>query len=166
LTAVVIPAYLTLREHEVLLILRSVVKMSGDVVSCLLSEFHWPVSGVSGNLFEFRRRPLLRRHHRPKRKIIHIALWECLIAPALQPATGLPACVCTRRWGTPDGAGLEPLLHHVGAAALGAFLDDRLALGDELAFGPAVAAVERLAPLGTPLHNLPFRMTLGGGAVE
>ena len=48
MTAVVIPAYLTLREHEVVLILRSVVKMSGDVVSCLLSEFHWPKSGVSG----------------------------------------------------------------------------------------------------------------------
>jgi hypothetical protein len=45
LTAVVIPAYLTLREHEVLLILRSVVKMPGDVVSCLLSEFHWPKVG-------------------------------------------------------------------------------------------------------------------------
>lgn len=29
MTAVVIPAYLTLREHEVVLILRSVVKMSG-----------------------------------------------------------------------------------------------------------------------------------------
>ena len=43
------PAYLTLREHEVVLILRSVVKMSGDVVSCLLSEFHWPKSGVTRN---------------------------------------------------------------------------------------------------------------------
>lgn len=27
-----------------MLTLRSVVKMSGDVVSCLLSEFHWPKS--------------------------------------------------------------------------------------------------------------------------
>ena len=45
MTAVVIPAYLTLREHEVVLILRPVLKMSGDVVSCLLSEFHWPKSG-------------------------------------------------------------------------------------------------------------------------
>jgi hypothetical protein len=58
LTAVVIPAYLTLREHEVLLILRSVVKMSGDVVSCLLSEFHWPKSGV---IVQWRLRGLTRQ---------------------------------------------------------------------------------------------------------
>ena len=45
----------------------------------------------------------------------------------------------------PDGAGLQPLLDHVGAAALGALLRHGLAPGDELAVGIAVAAVERLA---------------------
>ena len=50
MTAVVIRRTLTLREHEIVLILRSVVKTSGDIGSCLLSEFHWPesVSAVSG----------------------------------------------------------------------------------------------------------------------
>src|ERR1039457_4818492 len=50
--------------------------------------------------------------------------------------------------------GLQPLLHHVRAAALGALLLHRLAPGHEVAIRPAVAAVERLAALGAPLHHL------------
>src|ERR1035437_6663690 len=57
----------------------------------------------------------------------------------------------------PDGARLEPLLHHVRAAALGAFLGHGLAPGDERAVGIAVAAVERLALLGAALHDLALR---------
>src|ERR1035441_1742844 len=57
----------------------------------------------------------------------------------------------------PYGARLEPLLHHVGAAALGALLWHGLAPGDEGAVGVAVAAVERLALLGAALDDLALR---------
>src|ERR1041385_3870878 len=55
-----------------------------------------------------------------------------------------------------ERAGLQPLLDHVGAAALGALLGDRLAPGDELAIGVAVAAVEGLALLGAALDDVAF----------
>src|ERR1051325_4052684 len=49
-----------------------------------------------------------------------------------------------------ERTGLQPLLDHVGAAALGALLGDRLAIG------VAVAAVEGLALLGAALDDVAF----------
>src|SRR5262249_55053598 len=55
---------------------------------------------------------------------------------------------------------LQPLLDHVGTAALRALLLHRLTPGDKGAVGIAIAAVEGLAALGPPLDNLAFR-TIG-----
>src|SRR5450756_33749 len=57
----------------------------------------------------------------------------------------------------PHGARLEPLLHHIRAAALGTLLGHGLAPGDESAVGVAVAAVKRLALLGAALDDLALR---------
>src|SRR5580658_2236449 len=48
---------------------------------------------------------------------------------------------------------LQPLLHHIRTAALGTFLLHGLAPRNEVAVRPAVAAVERFAALGAPLHH-------------
>src|SRR5208283_5452573 len=53
----------------------------------------------------------------------------------------------------PEGAGLQPLFDHVGAPAFGTFLGDGFAPGDEIALGPADAAVKRLAALRAPLGD-------------
>src|ERR1041385_7101089 len=55
-----------------------------------------------------------------------------------------------------EGAGFEPLLDHVGAAAFGALFGDGLAPGYEIAIGPAVASVEGLALLGAALDDVAF----------
>src|ERR1035441_6253620 len=70
---------------------------------------------------------------------------------------GLHLVLALRVRTLPYNARLEPLLHHVGAAALGALLRHGLAPSDEGAVGVAVAAVERLALLGTALDDLALR---------
>src|SRR5260370_2366582 len=57
----------------------------------------------------------------------------------------------------PHGARLEPLLHHVGAAALRALLGYRLPPGDELAVRIPVASVQRPPLLRTARDDLAFR---------
>src|ERR1019366_10305558 len=57
----------------------------------------------------------------------------------------------------PDGAGLEPLFHQVGAAALGALFRYRFGPRHELAVRIPVAAVESLALARTTLGDLAFR---------
>src|ERR1039458_9397973 len=61
---------------------------------------------------------------------------------------GLHLVLALRVRTVPYGARLQPLLHHVGAAALRTLLRHGLAPGDEGAVGVAVAAVEGLALLG------------------
>src|SRR5437773_3452837 len=55
------------------------------------------------------------------------------------------------------GAGLQPFLHEIWIAALGAFFRYRLAPGDEIAVRVAAAAVKSLTALGAPLDNFAFR---------
>src|ERR1035437_5203934 len=57
----------------------------------------------------------------------------------------------------PHGARLEPLLHHVRAAALGTLLGHGLAAGDVSTVAVAVAAVKRLALLGAAIDDLDLR---------
>src|ERR1700678_1700415 len=64
-----------------------------------------------------------------------------------------------------DGSGFEPLFDQVAGTAIGALLLNGLAPGHEVAFGIAVAAEERLALLGTPLHHFAFR-AIGAGNTD
>src|ERR1700677_658182 len=54
-------------------------------------------------------------------------------------------------------AGLQPFLDQVAGSAIGTLLGERLAPRHEVALRITVAAVERFAALGTPLHHLTFR---------
>src|SRR5205814_1209838 len=56
----------------------------------------------------------------------------------------------------PHRACLQPLLDHVRTAALGTLLLYGLAPRDELTIGVAIAAVESLALLRTPLNDFAF----------
>src|SRR5208283_103193 len=77
---------------------------------------------------------------------------------ARESAAGLCGCrgrrsgrfVLALRVGTlPHGAGFEPLLHHVRAAAFGTFLGDRFAPRYELTIGILVTTVKCFALAGT-----------------
>src|SRR5207249_9932975 len=75
-------------------------------------------------------------------------------AAPVPPSQERAACACTRGWALPNRAGLQPLLHHIRAAAFGTFLAHRLAPSYELAIGVTVATIKRLALLGAALDNL------------
>src|ERR1035441_525945 len=110
---------------------RPSVSRSNRIVSCICRFYHLP---ARGSVSRPARPSLLRQSlHRNQHGLLVLAI-------RIRTLQHRP--------------GLQPLLHHVRAPALGTLLLPGIAPSDEVAIRPAVAAVERLAALGAPLHHL------------